>query len=58
MMGSAMRWDESPRLLMIASVASAVLGAAFVLAAIRDHAGYNVGAALLALLGALFAYRA
>jgi len=53
-----MRWDESPRLLMIASVASAVLGAAFVLAAIRDHAGYNVGAALLALLGALFAYRA
>ena len=53
-----MRWDESPKLLMITGVASAVVSAAFVLAAIWDHEGYNVGAALLALLGALFGYRA
>ncbi|HYS16854.1 MAG TPA: hypothetical protein VET45_08020 [Candidatus Binatia bacterium] len=53
-----MRWDESPRFLVIASVASAVLSAAFGLAAIWDHAGYNIAGAVLALLSALFGYRA
>jgi hypothetical protein len=52
-----MRWDESPRLLMIASVASAVVSAAVGLAAQWGHGGYNVGAALLALLSALLGYR-
>jgi len=53
-----MRWDESPRALMNAAVAAGVLSAAFVLASRRDHAGYTIGAALLALLSALFVYRA
>jgi hypothetical protein len=53
-----MRWDESPRFLLIASVASAVLSAALSLAAIWDHPGYNVAASALALLTALLAHRA
>src|SRR3989442_14661955 len=53
-----MRWDESPRFLLIACVASAVFSAALALAAIWDHPGYNVAAAVLALLTALLAYRA
>jgi len=53
-----MRWDESPRFLLIASVASAVLSAALGLAAIWDHLGYNVAASALALLTALLGYRA
>jgi len=53
-----MRWDESPRFLLIASVASAVLSAALGLAAIWDHPGYNVAASALALLTALLGYRA
>jgi len=54
----SMRWDESPRVLLNAAVASAVLSVAFVLASRWDHAGYGVGAALLALLCVLFVYRA
>src|SRR6266446_96656 len=53
-----MRWDESPRFLLIASIASGVLSAALSLAAIWDHPGYNVAAAALALLTILLAYRA
>ena len=53
-----MRWDESPRFLLIASVASAVLSAALGLAAIWDHPGYNVAAAGLALLTAILGHRA
>ena len=53
-----MRWDESPRFLLIASVASAILSAAFGLAAIWDHPGYNVAAAALALLTAILGCRA
>jgi hypothetical protein len=53
-----MRWDESPRVLVSAAVAAAVLSVAFVLASRWDHAGYAVGAALLVLLCGLFAYRA
>src|SRR5438105_13251190 len=53
-----MRWDESPRFLLIASVASAVLSAALGLAAIWDHPGYNVAASALALLPAPLGYRA
>jgi hypothetical protein len=53
-----MRWDESPRFLLIASVASAVLSAALGLAAIWDHPGYNVAAAGLALLTAVLGHRA
>src|SRR2546428_8886114 len=53
-----MHWDESPRFLLIASVASAVLSAALGLAAIWDHPGYNVAASALALLTALLGYRA
>ena len=43
---------------MLASFASAIASAGAGLAAIWDHAGYNVGAALLALLSPLLAYRA
>ena len=53
-----MRWDESPRFLLLASLASAVLSAALSLAAIWDHPGYNVAAAGLALLTITLAYRA
>src|SRR5262245_55025638 len=52
-----MRWDESPKFLLIASIAAAVLSAALSLAAVWDHPGYNVAASALALLGALLAYR-
>src|SRR6059036_1382332 len=50
-----MRWDESPKFLLIASIASAALSAALGLAAIWDHPGYNVAAALLT---AILGYRA
>src|SRR5258705_1224627 len=53
-----MRWDESPKFLLIASIASAALSAALGLAAIWDHPGYNVAAAALALLTAILGYRA
>lgn len=53
-----MRWDDSPRFLLIASVASAVLSAALSLAAIWAHPGYNVAASVLALLTVILAYRA
>src|SRR5262245_7272238 len=53
-----MRWDESPKFLLIASGAAAALSAALGLAAIWDHAGYNVAAAALALLTALLGWRA
>src|SRR6266576_437899 len=53
-----MRWGESPRFLLIASVASAVLSAALGLAAIWEHPGYIVAASALALLTALLRYRA
>jgi hypothetical protein len=43
---------------MLASFAAAIASAGAGLAAIWDHAGYNVGAALLALLSPLLAYRA
>src|SRR5262245_17675248 len=52
-----MRWDESPRFLLIASVASAVLSAALSLAAVWNHPGYNVAASVLAVLTALLVYR-
>ena len=52
-----MRWDESPKFLLIASIASAVLSAALSLAAVWDHPGYNVAASALALLTAILAYR-
>jgi len=53
-----MRWDDSPRFLLIASVASAALSAALSLVAIWDHPGYNLAAAALALLTAVLGYRA
>src|SRR5262249_56157068 len=53
-----MRWDESPKFLLIASGAAAALSAALGLAAIWDHAGYNVAAAGLALVTALLGWRA
>ena len=53
-----MRWDESPRLLMLAGVVTAVVGVGIILIGIGRHAGYNVSAALLTLLTALFGYRA
>jgi hypothetical protein len=53
-----MRWDESPRLLMLAGVVTAVVGVGVILIGIGRHAGYNVAAALLTLLTALFGYRA
>ncbi len=51
-----MRWDEPSRLLMVASMATAVIGVGIVLVGIGRHAGYNVAAALLVLLTALFGY--
>jgi hypothetical protein len=53
-----MRWDESSRLLMVAGLVTAVLGIGIVLVGIGHHGGYNVAAALLTLLTALFGYRA
>jgi hypothetical protein len=52
-----MRWDES-RLLMVTGVVTAVVGVGIILVGIGRHAGYNVAAALLTLLSALFGYRA
>lgn len=54
----AMRGEESSRLLMVAGVVTAVVGVGFILVGIGRHAGYNVAAALLTMLSALFGYRA
>jgi hypothetical protein len=53
-----MRGEDPPRLLMVACVVTAVVGVGIVLVGIGRHAGYNVAAALLTLLSALFGYRA
>ncbi len=53
-----MRWDEPSRLLVVASVVTAVVGVGIILVGIGRHAGYNVAAALLTVLTALFGYRA
>ena len=53
-----MRRDEPSRLLMVACIAAAVAGVGVSLVGIGRHAGYNVAAALLTLLSALFGYRA
>jgi hypothetical protein len=55
---SLMRRDDPPRLLMVACVVTAVVGVGVILVGIGRHAGYNVAAALLTLLSALFGYRA
>jgi hypothetical protein len=52
------RGDDPPRLLMVACVVTAVIGVGIILLGIGRHAGYNVAAALLTLLSALFGYRA
>src|SRR5262249_58722058 len=53
-----MRWDDPSRLLVAASVGTAAVGVGIVLVGIGRHAGYNVAAALLTLLTALFGYYA
>ena len=53
-----LRGDDPPRLLMVASVATAVVGVGMILFGIGRHPGYNVAAALLTLLSALLGYRA
>lgn len=50
--------DDSSRLLMVAGVATAAVGVGIILVGIGRHAGYNVAAALLTALSALFGYRA
>jgi hypothetical protein len=52
------RWDEPSRLLMVACIIASVVGVGVILVGIGRHAGYNVAAALLTLLSALFGYRA
>lgn len=54
----SMHQDESSRLLMVAGVVTAVFGVGIILVGIGRHAGYNVAAALLTMLSALFGYRA
>jgi hypothetical protein len=51
-----MRWDEPSRLLMVAGLVTAAVGVGIILAGIGRHAGYNVAAALVTLLTALFGY--
>lgn len=51
-----MRWDDPSRLLMGASIGAAAVGVGIILVGIGRHAGYNVAAALLILLTALFGY--
>src|SRR5262245_60521912 len=53
-----MRRDEPSRLLMVACVVTAVAGVGIILVGIGRHAGYNIAAALLTLLSALFGYYA
>ncbi len=53
-----MRWDDPSRLLMVAGMVTAVVGVGIILVGIGRHAGYNVAAALLTLLTALFGYYA
>jgi hypothetical protein len=55
---SVMRRDDPARLVMMACVATAVVGVGAILGGIGRHAGYNVAGALLTLLSALFGYRA
>src|ERR1700741_3506858 len=50
------RWDEPSRLLMVACIIASVVGVGIILVGIGRHAGYNVAAALLTLLTALFGY--
>ena len=51
-----MRWDDPSRLLMVAGIATAGVGVGIILVGIGRHPGYNVAAALLTLLTALFGY--
>jgi hypothetical protein len=51
-----MRWDDPSRLLIVASTVTAGVGVGIILIGIGRHAGYNVAAALLTLLTALFGY--
>ena len=53
-----MRWDDPSRLLMMASMVTAVVGVGIMFVGIGRHAGYNVAAALVTLLTALFGYYA
>ena len=53
-----MRRDEPSWLLMVACIIASVVGVGVILVGIGRHAGYNVAAALLTLLSALFGYRA
>ena len=54
----SMRRHEPSWVLMLVCVISAVVGVGIILFGIGRHAGYNVAAALLTLLSALFGYRA
>lgn len=54
----SVRRDDSSRLLMVAGVVTAVFAVGVSLVGIGRHAGYNVAAALLTVLSALFGYRA
>ena len=51
-----MRWDDPSRLLMVSGLGTAAVGVGIVLVGIGRHAGYNVAAALVTLLTALFGY--
>jgi hypothetical protein len=53
-----MRRNEPSWLLMVACIVAAGVGVGVILVGIGRHAGYNVAAALLTLLSALFGYRA
>ena len=53
-----MRWDDPSRLLMVAGMVTAVVGVGIIFVGIGRHAGYNVAAALLTLLTAVFGYYA
>src|SRR5262245_11383429 len=51
-----MRCDDPSRLLMAAGLGTAAVGVGIILVGTGRHAGYNVAAALLTLLAALFGY--
>ena len=51
-----MRRDDPSRLLMMAGIGTAAVSVGIMLVGIGRHAGYNVAAALLTLLTALFGY--
>jgi hypothetical protein len=51
-----MRWGDPSRLLMVAGLGTAGVGVGIVLVGIGRHVGYNVAAALLTLLTALFGF--